>query len=100
MSLRKRMDRDILDLSLKHTLRNWANRSQPPVDGKSTLLKEAINHRRHTSRQRVSKISGLVSMALSENFIEIYLESFKKSPHYSLQPGNIGLNFTNGMIAR
>jgi hypothetical protein len=96
MSLRKKMDVDTLDLSLKHTLKNWTNRKHPPEDGKSRLLKSALR----VSRPKESKLSVLISMTLHENFVGIYLDSFKNSPYYSLQPGAIGLNYTNGLIAK
>jgi len=97
MSLRKKMEFDSIDLSLKHTLRNWVGRSQPPADGKSRLLNAAMQNNRAVTQQKASKLSGLISMALNEHFIQVYIESFKKTPYYSLQPGAMIMNFTTGM---
>jgi len=97
MSLRRKMDAELVDLGLKHALKNWAHRSQPPLDGKARLINAAMQTKKSFSRNRVAKISGFVSMSLHENFIEIYLESFKNIPYYSLQPGGIGLNFSHGL---
>jgi hypothetical protein len=99
MSSRKKMDEGIFDLSLRHSLKNWVMRSQPPVDGKSRLLKAAMQTSRPGSNQKFSKISGLVSMTLNESFIEIYLDIYKMPIRYSLKPGTIGLNYTNGLVA-
>jgi hypothetical protein len=100
MSLRKKMEFDSTDLSIKHTLKNWVGRSKPPADGKSRLLKAATQHNRAASHQKVSKLSGLISMTLNEHFNQIYLESFKKNPYYSLQPGSMIMNFTTGMTTK
>ena len=100
MSLRKRVDADLIDLSLKHTLKNWASRSEPPADSKASLLNAALRAPKRASRSRIDKLTGWVSMSISDNFIEIYFESFKKNPQYSLQPGTIGLNFTGGLTVK
>lgn len=100
MSLPKRMDTDNLDLSLKHTLKNWINRSHPPMGGKTRLLNAAAQSSRQPSRPKASKIAGFVSMTLNENFLEIYLESFKNTPYFSLQPGATCMNLTNGIFAQ
>ena len=100
MNLRKRMDVDIIDLSLKHTLKNWVSRGQPPIDGKASLLSNAMRTSRQATRPKTSKLAGWVSMTLNEDFIEIYFESYKKNPDYSLQPGSFSLNFTSGLIAK
>jgi hypothetical protein len=99
MSLRNHDGIDILDVSLKHILKNWIGRSQPPANGRARLLNEAMRTPRRASHPKVSKFSGLVSMTLNENFLQLYLESFKKSPYYSLQPGSMNLNYLNGIIA-
>ena len=95
MSLPKRMDTDTLDLSLKHTLKNWINRSQPPTEGKARLLTSAMQSSKQLSRTKTSKITSFVSMTLNENFLEIYLESFKSTPYNSLRSGAIFANFTS-----
>ena len=100
MSLRRKMDDDLIDLGLKHALKNWASRSQPPAGGKARLINAAMHTKKSFSKNRVAKLSGFVSMSLHENFIEIYLESFKNTPYYSLQPGSIGLNFSHGLNAK
>lgn len=101
MSLpRNQEDTDILDLSLKHTLKNWVSRSKPPVDGKSRLLNLAAGSPLRVSPSKVSKISILISMTLNDNFIQIYLDSFKQTPYYSLQPGSMSMNYTNLMTAK
>ena len=100
MSLPKKVEFDSMDLSLKHTLKNWVGRSQPPADGKSSLLNAAVQNNRAVPQQKVSKLSGLISMALNEHFIQVYLDSFKKTPYYSLQPGAMLMNFTTGMTAK
>ena len=97
MSLRRKVDAELVDLGLKHALKNWAHRSQPPADGKSRLINAAMQTKKSFSKNRVAKISGFISMSLHENFIEIYLVSFKNIPYYSLQPGGIGLNFSHGL---
>jgi hypothetical protein len=94
------MDDDLIDLSLKHALKNWASRSPAPVDGKSRLINSALNAKKSFSKNRIAKLSGFVSMSLHENFIEIYLEIFKNTPQYSLQPGSMGLNFSHGLNAK
>jgi hypothetical protein len=99
MSLRKKSVEDLLDLSLRHSLKNWVARSQPPVDGKSRLLKAAMQTSRISPNPKTSKFSGLVSMTLNESFIEIYLDIYKMPLRYSLQPGTIGVNYTNGLVA-
>lgn len=100
MSSHRKTDVDLVDLSLRHTLKNWVGRSQPPVDGKSRLINAAFQTRRDFSRKKLSKISGLISMSRQENFIEVYLVSFKISPFYSLQPGSIGLNYSHSVNAK
>ena len=101
MSLpRNQEDTDILDLSLKHTLKNWVSRSKPPVDGRSRLLNDAAGTSRQASPAKMSKISILVSMTLNDNFIQIYRDSFKQIPYYSLQPGAMSMNYTNLMTVK
>lgn len=97
MSSRRKMDAERIDLGLRHALKNWAHRHQPPVDGKSRLINAAMHTKKSFPKNRVAKISGFISMTLHENFIEIYLESFKNMPYCSLQPGGIGLNFSHGL---
>jgi hypothetical protein len=100
MILRKKVKFDSIDLSLKHTLKNWVSLSHPPADRKSRLLKAAMQNKQAISQPKVSKLSGLISMSLNEHFNQIYLESFKMNPIYSLQPGAMIMNFTTGMIAK
>jgi hypothetical protein len=97
---RNHEDSDILDLSLKHTLKNWVNRGKPPVDGKARLLNSAARIPQQTSHEKTSRLSILISMTLNESFIQIYLDSFKKTPYYSLQPGAMNMNYTNLMTAK
>jgi len=97
---KKREDADILDLSMKHAMKNWISRSKPPVDGKSRLLIAAAGSPRQVPPQKMSRISILISMTLHENFLQVYLDSFKETPYYSLQPGAMSMNFPNIMIAR
>ncbi|MCJ7701116.1 MAG: hypothetical protein MUO62_06000 [Anaerolineales bacterium] len=100
MSLPKRMDTDNLDLSLKHTLKNWINRSHSPTEGRERLLNAVVQPSLQPSKPKVSKITGFVSMTLNENFLEIYLERFKSAPYNSLQPGAIYMNFASSVIAQ
>lgn len=97
---KNRQEMDILDLSLKHTLKNWAGRSKPPADGKARLLKAATGMSTRTSTQKMSKVSILISMTLHESFLQIYLDSFKYTPYYSLQPGAMSMHYPNGMMAK
>jgi hypothetical protein len=101
MSLpRNRVETDILDLSLKHTLKNWVSRSKPPVDGRSRLLNAASGAPARKAAPKMSKLSILISMTLNENFLQIYLDSLKKNPYYSLQPGALTMNYSSGMIVK
>ncbi len=102
MSLRRKMDNELIDLSLKHVLKNWAHRSQPPLDGKSRLINSAMQNKSARSSNSLSKILGWISMSFRVNFNENYLESYKYIPYYSLPPVGIGLNFSqieNQMMA-
>jgi hypothetical protein len=100
MSSHKKMDEGIFDLSLRHSLKNWVMRSQPPVDGKSRLLKAAMQTSRRSSNHKISKISGLISMTLNESFNEIYLDIYKMPQRYSLQPGTLGICCMIGSLAK
>ena len=42
MNLRKHKQDDALDLSLRRSLQNWAARQHPPADGRSKLLRAAL----------------------------------------------------------
>lgn len=97
---RNREDTDILDLSLKYTLRNWAGRSKPPFDGKEHLLNAASGISRKASAPKRSKIAVLISINLNEEFLKLYLESSKRTPYYSLLPGALSINFPNSMFAK
>lgn len=100
MSLRKKMEFDSIDLSIKHTLKNWVGASQPPADGKSRLLKAASQPNRAVTHPKVSILSGLISMRLNDHFNHLYLERCKETPIYSLQPGAMIMNYPNGIIVR
>jgi hypothetical protein len=100
MSSHRKTDPELVDLGLKHALKNWVQRNQPPLDGKTRLINSAMGTKRTYARNRVSRISGLASMSMHESFLEIYLASFRITPYYSLQPGSMGLNFSRGVIAR
>ena len=93
MSSRKNIDFDSLDLSLKRSLKNWVARKQPPANGRARLLHTAAQD----SSPKTSIISGMVYIALNENISELYLERFKTSPLYSLQPGSLVLSSSKGM---
>ena len=100
MNLPKREDTSTLDLSLKHALKNWANRSQPPQDGKSRLFKAALQTSRQASTPKVSKFSSLISITLHDEFVQIYLEGFRKIPYYDLQPGAMMMNYPSCIMVR
>ena len=91
---------NILDISLRHTLRNWVGRSKPPADGKNRLLKAACEMSRETSKSKVSKIAILISMTLNDDFLQLYLEGSKKNPYYSLFPGTMSVHYHNGLFAK
>lgn len=90
---------DTLDMSLKHTLRNWVSRSKPPVDGKSRLLQAASGISQQTSENKMSKIAILISMTLNDDFLQLYMESSKTAPYYSLFPGTLSMHHHNGLFA-
>ncbi len=101
MSLPRNQDEtDILDLSLKHILRNWVGRSKSPADCKTYLLNAASGMSRKPSTPKKSKIAILISMTLNDDFLELYLESSRKTPYYSLLPGAMSMNYPNGMFAK
>jgi hypothetical protein len=98
MNLHKRKLTDTLDLRLKHTLKNWTGHSQPPADGKARLLTAAMKASRRATTPKVRKYSGISSMRLNEYFVQVYLESFKETPSFSLQPGAMIMNYPNVII--
>lgn len=101
MSLLKNSEEtDILDISLRHTLKNWVGCSKPPADGKRRLLAAASTMSRVTSKSKMSKISILISMTLNDDFLQLYLEGSKKNPYYSLFPGTMSIYYHNGLFAK
>jgi hypothetical protein len=98
MNLHKRKLTDTLDLKLAHTLKNWTSNNQSPADGKSRLLNAAMRASRRASTPKARKFSNRSSMRLNEYFVQIYLESFKETPSYSLQPGAMSMNYPNVII--
>jgi hypothetical protein len=99
-SPKNREDVNTLDLSLKHTLKNWAARSQPPADGKTRLFNAVTQRSFQGTPLEASKFSRWISMTLSERFVEIYLDSFKTAPYFSLQPGGLIINYPNSVLVR
>ena len=93
MSSLKKEDYPTLDISLKRSLKNWASRMQPPADARARLLQAAAQD----STPKISIFSGMVYIALNDNLNELYLERFKISPLYALQPGSLGLSSSKGM---
>ena len=93
MSSPKNLDYHTLDMSLKCSLKNWVSRKQPPADGRSRLLQAAVQD----STPKISIMSGMVYLALNDNLSELYLERFKISPLYAMQPGSLGLSSSKGM---
>lgn len=91
---------DILDLSLRHTLKNWASRFTPPVNGKSNLLDAASKMSREASKSKMSKMAILISMILDDDFLELYLEGSKKTPYYPLFPSSMSGYYHNGLYAK
>ena len=78
MSSPKNIDMSLLDLGLKHSLKNWAARNQPPLDGKKQLLiKAAQVSKKGKNRKTFSVIFGLFGVYQSDLFSEIYHERLK-----------------------
>ena len=93
MSSHKKVDYPTLDLSLRRSLKNWASRMQPPADARERLLQAATQG----TTPKISIFSGMMYIALNDNLSELYLERFKISPLYALQPGSLGLSSSKGM---
>jgi hypothetical protein len=96
MSSHSTHNKDISDLSLRNSLKNWVAGKHPPANSKTRLLSAAAAAQKE--RPKVSIISGMVYIALNDNFSDLYLQRFKVSPLYSLQPGSLGLNSSKGMV--
>ncbi len=93
MSLRKKANLDMLDISLRQCLRNWVARACPPQGGRERLLQSAAK----VSSPRPTKITGLVYLALGDEGGELYLERFKIFPYYSLHPGSLDWTSAGGL---
>jgi len=94
MSSRKQLDDKTLDLCLKHSLKNWSARQQPPKEGKARLLKAAVQD----SNPNMSFLSVMIYLAINDNISDLYLARYKISPVYSIQPGSLGLSSSKGMV--
>jgi hypothetical protein len=94
MSSHKKLDNNTLDLSLRRSLKNWVARKQPPEEGKARLLRAAAQE----SSPKASKMTGMMYLAFNDNISDIYLERFRISPLYSLQPGSLGLSSSKSMV--
>ena len=48
---------DVFDLSLDRSLKNWVDRKNPPADGRSKLLKAAVQQEKSHHRGKSLRIS-------------------------------------------
>ena len=89
MSLRKKSEMDIIDIGLKHSLKNWAASQHPPADGRSRLL-DAVE--RTTKRTEKSNAASFFLWALTDDYNDFYLERFKDIRSRFLVTGAISAN--------
>ncbi len=94
MNSHKKVEDKNLDITLRRSLKNWVASKQPPPDGKERLLRAAEQE----SKPKASFISAMVYIALSDQLGELYLERFRVSPFYSLQPGSISLSSMKSVV--
>ena len=71
MSSPKNIDKNTLDIGLKHYLKNWASSLQPPADGKAQLLRVAV---RNAKRSKKSRAASFFLWALNDDNDNYYLE--------------------------
>ena len=70
MSLHKKAEMDTLDISLKHSLKNWVAATSPPSNGKRRLLQAASN----IPQRRQSRLAAFLVFAMNDDYINIHLE--------------------------
>jgi hypothetical protein len=89
MNLHKRREMDIIDIGLKHSLKNWSERQHPPADGKSRLLGSAV---RAEKEKEKNKAASFFLWALNDDYSDFYLERFKDIRSRFLLTGAISAN--------
>ena len=94
MSSHNRLNEKTSELGLKHILKNWSSRQQPPKDGKARLLKAAAKE----PDPSMSFLSVLIYLAVNDNVSDLYVTRYKTSPVYTVQPGSLGLSTSKGMV--
>ena len=71
MSLPKNIDKDTLDIGMKHHLKNWASSLHPPADGKTQLLRVAARNVKHSKKSRAT---SFFLWALNDDNDDYYLK--------------------------
>lgn len=94
MSSHRKMNKQTSELGLKHILKNWSSRQQPPKNGKTRLLKAAAQE----PDPSMSFLSVLIYLAVNDNVSDLYLTRYKTSPVYTVQPGSLGLSTSKGLV--
>jgi hypothetical protein len=78
MNSPKNINMALLDLGLKHSLKNWSSRNRPPMDGKKRLLlKVAQISKKERTRKASSLIFWLFGVNHSDFYSKIYHERLK-----------------------
>ena len=83
MSSHRNSDMDMLDNSLRRSLKNWVARQPLPLDGKERLLESAAL----ASPKKTFKLPKFLFMNLSQNSADLAFNRFAKATAYSLQAG-------------
>jgi len=89
MNLHKKTEMDVFDLGLKHTLKKWAVRQHPPLDGKARLVDTVIQR---TREPKESRIAIFLMWAFNDNYNNIHFERFSNIHHIFIASGAVSAN--------